>query len=217
MNLPGGFAWYVYVAAIALPLSVGYCMGHSGSSVDTKQWESRIERYQQDSAKYVENDKADQTRIKRLDSLAQDAITQRVRAEARAEVEHQQGLVLKTRADAVIAELDSVATTVDSIRLLQEAYTDRTEEAGSLRRENVNLRQAMQAQIEVSAKLQAMVEEEQSSHAATRKRLAIADDLLRDRPKAQTCKIGFVRCPSRTASFIGGVALGVVGVVLVGR
>ena len=71
------------------------------------------------------------------------------------------------------------------------------------------------AQQQATARLTAALDTSKAESELLTRRLAIADDLLRDRPKTDRCRVLWFDCPSRTTTFVAGAVLGAVGGVYV--
>lgn len=121
----------------------------------------------------------------------------------------------KTRADSLVVALQKQTSARDSIPVLVAALDARTAQAEAGEREIVSLREGMAAQIAATGRLMAALDTAQTVAQELAKRLAIADDLLRDRPQTDRCKVLWFDCPSRTTAFVVGAVLGVVGGVYV--
>lgn len=178
---------------------------------DVKHWENRVEAYQADSVRSehviamlygtVAREKA------RGDSLSAvaGALKQRADGFSRA------GAYERKRADSLIVLLGVTNTAQDSLVVMTNAYEARTAEAVELRAEVGSLRDAFAAQQQATARLAVALVASDSVANQLSKRLAIADDLIRDRPQPERCRILWMACPSRTTTFVVGAVAGLAG------
>lgn len=175
---------------------------------DVRAWERRVTAYQRDSVEFERVVSILHGTVARLEDSARTLETRRAAAVARADVAAARGRQLGRKADSLTASLAYSRTAADSVPVLVAALDARTEEAASTRQENASLREALARQIEATGRLQVALATADQLADSLGHRLAIADDLLRDRPPTDRCRILFLPCPSRTVSFIGGAVLG---------
>jgi sugar-specific transcriptional regulator TrmB len=204
-------AWHA-LAAVA-----GFLVGQVFRPVppDVKIWEARVASYQ-DSVRTFERTvdllhgslaKAEDS-ARTLSSLASSS-------QAVADREARAKALIKVRADSLLNALGHATTAADSVPVLVVALEARTQQAEAAESEVVSLRQSIVFQQQAFTRLTAALDTSKVISDSLTRRLASADDLLRDRPKNDRCRILWVNCPSRTTTFVVGAVLGVVGGIYV--
>jgi len=177
---------------------------------DVKAWENRVIAYQRDSVGFEKSLSLLNGQIASLEESARVATREAVALKAQADRNRQLATAAKSRADSIMATVANTDTLVP-----RAAYDARTEEAVALRSEVGSLRDAFAAQQQATARLTAALDTSKAESELLTRRLAIADDLLRDRPKTDRCRVLWFDCPSRTTTFVAGAVLGAVGGVYV--
>ena len=179
---------------------------------DVKVWENRVIAYQRDSVGFEKSLSLLNGQIASLEESARVATREAIALKAQADRNRQLATAAKSRADSIMATVANTDTLVP-----RAAYEARTAEAVELRAEVGSLRDAFAAQQQATARLTAALDTALIVHGQLKARLDIADDLLRDRPKTDRCRVLWFNCPSRTTTFVVGAVLGAVGGVYVAK
>ncbi len=198
----------------------GFLLGLSIGSLhwtppDVKVWEDRVARYQKDSTAYERMLATYAGERARLVDAARQAEARRAAATIVADLERIAGRVQQERADSLVAALKNKPTQSDSVPVLVQALEARTEEAQTAHRENESLREGLGNAVAESLVLRGVINTQDSVIATVTNRLAIADELLRNRPQPERCRVLWFNCPSRTTAFVAGAALASGAFVLV--
>lgn len=195
----------------------GFLLGLTVGSIwrpvppDVAQWEARVVRYQKDSADFERAIAVLHGQRARLEDSARTLATERAVLVSQADEAKRRARDARRMADSAVANLDSAKTAADSVPVLVAALTARTEEANQAHAEADTLRSALGNAVAESLVLRGVITTQDSVIATVTNRLRIADDLLRDRPQTDRCRVLWFNCPSRTTTFIVGAVLGAAG------
>lgn len=202
---------------LAVAAMLGFLLGLSIESIwrpapaDVQRWGDRVAAYQKDSSETAKVVALLQGEKARLEDSARTLETERAEAVARADEKEAQANQAQGRANAATARLAAAMTLRDSFNVMVTAYNERTVEATALRGTVMNLRAGMSKQISATFVLRSVTIKADSITNRVTNRLRIADDLLRDRPANDRCRMLWFNCPSRTTTFVVGAVLGVAG------
>lgn len=202
--------WVKFVgAALLAGLVVGWCSGRRPSG-DVKAWENRVQAYQADSIRFEQGIRLLRGFVRLAEDSARVARERAIAYKAQADQLRQDATLHRKQADHLFGQLADKTSAADSLPVVVAAYEARTQEATTLRHENASLRDAFEAQRRALALMQFALDSATNAADSALARLAIADDLLRDR-QTDRCRILWFDCPSRTTTLVVGAVAGFAG------
>lgn len=197
----GGFLWGLAVGGIIRP-----------TPPDVAKWEARVAAYQKDSLAFERALAVLHGERARLDDSVRTLNAALKVAVAKADVAAGDKRAAKHRADSLTAALATKASAADSLPVVVQALEVRTAQADAAEKEVAQLRAGLGNAVQETLVLRGVINTQDSVIATVTKRLAVADELLRNRPVVKRCSL---ICPSPTTTFILGAALGAVGGIYV--